>query len=244
MAKTGLLAKFAFFIGLFGAAALPVGALGHRVDLWGHDMGLTLVFSGTLLAVLALVLGAAAFVFALTRKRAADRVPALVGVVAGVLVLGWMAVQYNKVVSLVPTHDISTDTVDPPAFDAVVELRPRGSNSLVYTDEEAALQTEGYPDIATIVSSEEVEGSLARAAEVAVTLGWEIVNKDPGAGIVEATDRTFWFGFEDDIVIRIRATEGGSAVDLRSVSRVGLADLGANAKRIRDFRSRWEDATD
>ena len=234
MAKTGLLAKFAFFIGLIAAVALPVGALGHRIRLWDHFMGLTLVFSGTVLAVLALVLGVAAFIFALTRKRAADRLPALVGVVA---------VQYNKAISVVPTHDISTDTADPPAFDVLVDRRPPGSNSLVYTDEEAAMQAEGYPDIATIVSSREVESSIARAADVARGLGWEIVNEDRDAGMVEATDRTFWFGFEDDVVIRVRAAEGGSVVDLRSVSRVGLSDLGANAERIRAFRSRWQDAT-
>ena len=243
MARTGLLAKFALYIGLIAAVALPVGALGHRVRLWDHMLGLTLVFSGTVLAVLGLVLGAAAFIFALTRKRPADRVPALVGVVAGVLVLGWMAVPYNKAVSLVPTHDISTDTVDPPAFDVLVERRPPGSNSLVYTDEEAAMQAEGYPDITSIVSSGELEGEVARAADIARALGWEIANEDTGRGIVEAIDTTFWFGFKDDIVIRIRGAEGGSVVDVRSVSRVGLADLGTNAKRIRDFRSRWEDAT-
>lgn len=244
MAKTGLLAKFAFFIGLIAAVALPVGALGHRVRLWDHMMGLTLVFSGTVLAVLALVLGAAAFIFALTRKRPADRVPALVGVVAGVLVLGWMAVQYNKAISVVPTHDISTDVVDPPAFDVLVERRPPGSNSLVFTDEEAAMQVEGYPDVATIVSSGEVEGDLARATDIARALGWEIANEDAGLGIVEAVDTTFWFGFKDDIVIRVRSTDDGSVVDLRSVSRVGLVDLGVNAERIREFRRRWASATD
>ena len=57
MAKTALLAKLAFIFGLIGAAALPVGALGHRLGLWDHFMGFALVFSGAVLAVLALVLG-------------------------------------------------------------------------------------------------------------------------------------------------------------------------------------------
>ncbi len=244
MAKTALLAKFAFFISLIAAAALPVGALGHRLDLWDHNMGFTLVFSGTVLAVLALVLGVAAFIFALARNRPADRKPALVGVVAGVLILGWTGVHYSKAVSVAPTHDISTDRADPPTFDVVVDHRPPGSNSLDYTAEEAKLQADGYPDIVTIRTPGDVETGLVRAAEIARDLGWEVVNEDPGAGIVEATDTTFWFGFKDDVVVRIRPGEGGSVVDLRSVSRVGLVDLGVNAERIRAFRQRWQDATD
>ena len=244
MAKTALLAKLAFIFGLIGAAALPVGALGHRLGLWDHFMGFALVFSGAVLAVLALVLGVAAFIFALSRNRPADRKPALVGMVAGVLILGWMGVQYSKAVSVVPTHDISTDRADPPTFDVVVDRRPPGSNSLGYTAEEAKLQAEGYPDIVTIRSSVDVEAGLARAADIARDLGWEVVNEDPDDGIVEATDTTSWFGFKDDVVIRIRPDEGGSVVDLRSVSRVGLVDLGVNAERIRAFRQRWQEATD
>jgi uncharacterized protein (DUF1499 family) len=51
--------------------------------------------------------------------------------------------------------------------------------------------------------------------------------------MIEATATTFWFGFKDDVVLRIRPTANGSIVDVRSVSRVGQSDLGANAKRIR-----------
>ena len=64
-------------------------------------------------------------------------------------------------------------------------------------------------------------------------LGLEIVNEDTAAGMIEATATTFWFGFKDDVVVRVRATASGSIVDIRSVSRVGQSDLGANAKRIR-----------
>jgi uncharacterized protein (DUF1499 family) len=64
-------------------------------------------------------------------------------------------------------------------------------------------------------------------------LGLEIVNEDKAAGMIEATATTFWFGFKDDVVLRIRPTANGSIVDVRSVSRVGQSDLGANAKRIR-----------
>jgi uncharacterized protein (DUF1499 family) len=56
-----------------------------------------------------------------------------------------------------------------------------------------------------------------------------------GEGRIEATDTTFWFGFKDDIVVRIAATGHGSRLDVRSVSRVGVSDIGTNARRIRKF---------
>jgi uncharacterized protein (DUF1499 family) len=63
-------------------------------------------------------------------------------------------------------------------------------------------------------------------------LGLEIVAVDEAAGRVEATATTFWFGFKDDVVVRVRSSGAGSVVDVRSVSRVGVSDLGANARRI------------
>ncbi|MEX2241047.1 MAG: DUF1499 domain-containing protein [Burkholderiales bacterium] len=66
-------------------------------------------------------------------------------------------------------------------------------------------------------------------------MGWEIVATDAAAGRIEATDTTFWFGFKDDVVIRVEGDGAGSRVDVRSVSRVGVGDVGANAKRIRAY---------
>jgi len=62
------------------------------------------------------------------------------------------------------------------------------------------------------------------------------VATDPATGRIEATDSTFWFGFIDDVVVRLTPeTDGGTRVDVRSVSRVGLGDAGANARRVRNF---------
>ena len=76
---------------------------------------------------------------------------------------------------------------------------------------------------------------FARSLEAAESLGWEIVSASEDEGRIEATATTLWFGFKDDVVIRVRPDNGGSRVDLRSVSRVGGGDLGANAARIRAF---------
>ena len=65
----------------------------------------------------------------------------------------------------------------------------------------------------------------------AQAMGLRIVSSDAKQGRIEAVDTTFWFGFKDDVVIRCQDFR----VDLRSISRVGRSDLGANAKRIEQF---------
>ena len=80
-----------------------------------------------------------------------------------------------------------------------------------------------------------VDAAVARAVEVLSNQGLEVVNIDPPAGIVEAVATTFWFGFKDDLVVRIRPEGDGSVIDVRSVSRVGQSDVGANAARIERF---------
>jgi uncharacterized protein (DUF1499 family) len=69
-------------------------------------------------------------------------------------------------------------------------------------------------------------------------MGWEIVAADPAARRIEATDQTFWFGFKDDVVIRLTAADGGTVLDVRSKSRVGRGDVGTNARRIRSYLDR------
>ncbi len=72
-------------------------------------------------------------------------------------------------------------------------------------------------------------------------MGLELVNEAPQSGMIEATATTFWFGFKDDLVVRIRPSGTGSVVDVRSVSRVGVSDLGANARRIGEFLTGFAD---
>ena len=236
--RPGLWAKFVFYIGLIGILALPVGALGSRFGIWAFTAGFNLLFGGVLLACIALVLGIAGFIRAVMRGRVADRSPIIAGVVASIVTLAWMGVQYNAANTMPRIHDIATDRQDPPAFDKIATLRGPGTNSLEYTAEEARQQAEGYPSLAGVHSSDSVAATVERAAAIARELGWEVVGENAEQGIVEATDTTFWFGFKDDVVIRVRADGSGSKVDLRSVSRVGTSDLGANAERIGDFLAR------
>ena len=234
-AGASLWAKFVFYIALIGLAALPVGALGSRFGAWLFTTGFQVLFGGVLLAAIALVLGIACYIRALMRGRDADKMLVIVGVAASVIALGWMGLQYATARSVPAIHNISTDVDDPPSFQRIADLRGPGTNAHDFDAEDAEAQAEGYPDLAGVSSAQDVAANVARAAAIARDFGWEVVNEDAELGLVEATETTFWFGFKDDVVIRVRAEGTGSLVDLRSVSRVGQSDLGANAARIEAF---------
>src|SRR5204862_4817067 len=100
----------------------------------------------------------------------------------------------------------------------------------------AELQKKAYPDIIAIRRLGVTVPKLYwHAFNVAKRMGWDIVAFDEKTGRIEATDTTFWFGFKDDIVIRVRPANGGSRIDVRSLSRVGRGDTGTNARRIRAY---------
>ncbi len=135
-----------------------------------------------------------------------------------------------------PIHDITTDTTDPPAFVAILPLRKDAPNPADYGGPDvAAQQRRAYPDLEPVSFDLAPDRLFARATAAAREMGWEIVAVVPAEGRIEATDTTFWYGFKDDVVIRITPIERGSRIDIRSVSRVGRNDIGANARRIRAF---------
>ncbi|MGQ0547830.1 MAG: DUF1499 domain-containing protein [Betaproteobacteria bacterium] len=108
----------------------------------------------------------------------------------------------------------------------------------ISTDSQDRVQREAYPDIRPVVLAEPADKAFGRALAAAQAMGWEIVSRQPAAGRIEAVDTTFWFGFKDDVTVRVSAAPGGaSRVDVRSRSRVGRGDAGTNAKRIRGFRA-------
>ena len=99
----------------------------------------------------------------------------------------------------------------------------------------AQQQREGYPDLAPATLPVPRDQAFDRALAVAQAEGWEIVTADKASGRIEATDTTRWFGFKDDIVVRLTPWGSGTRVDMRSVSRVGRSDVGTNARRIEGF---------
>jgi uncharacterized protein (DUF1499 family) len=135
-----------------------------------------------------------------------------------------------------PLNDISTDTLDPPLYSAVIPLRPEDSNTLEYPSNGPSLQKQLFPDIAPIHSELNPTAALNRAAEVANKMGWKIVSQNTENNTIEAVDATFFFGFKDDVIIRVREHESNtSIIDIRSHSRIGRGDQGKNAARVRQF---------
>ncbi|MFB3885374.1 MAG: DUF1499 domain-containing protein [Thermodesulfobacteriota bacterium] len=135
-----------------------------------------------------------------------------------------------------PIHDITTDLENPPGFVSVLPLRKDAPNPVEYGGTEIAeKQKEAYPDIVPIILPLSPPQAFERAYRTALKMGWEIIDRNPREGRIEATDTTFFFGFKDDIVVRITPSGQGSRIDVRSVSRVGKSDVGTNAKRIEKY---------
>jgi len=164
---------------------------------------------------------------------------AVAGVLIGAVTFGVPFAMSQSGRAAPPIHDITTDTDHPPAFVALIPLRSSAPNGVDYGGESVAkLQRAAFSGIAPIVLAEPPAKAFERALGAARDLGWEIVAAVPQEGRIEATDTTAWFGFKDDIVVRVMPDATGSRIDVRSVSRLGRGDLGKNAKRVRAFLQR------
>jgi uncharacterized protein (DUF1499 family) len=217
-----------------GIAELLAG-LGYRWDWWHFRIGIQILrWSATAdLAAVALALAAAMLGYMYGTRRALAASAA--GLALSLLVAG-PPLYYWRLADRVPRiDDISTDTDNPPRYVAVLALRKAAENPTDYRAEVAAQQKQAYPDIAPAMLDVPPAQAFARAEHAARALGWEIVAVAPGDLRIEATDTTLFFGFKDDIVVRVTPSGNGSRVDVRSLSRVGKSDFGVNAKRIRKF---------
>ena len=220
-----------------GLVCLLVGALGTKFGVWGFQGGFMLLAVGTVLAALVFFLGVVAYVYSVAKKLQAERGAILTGLAVSIVILGLMGSQYMTATSVPPIHNISTDTQAPPQFDKLLAIREaENANPEKYeSDKLAAAQREAYPQVQPLISDVAPDEMLNRVVDVLTNMGLEIVDSNPAAGRVEATDTTFWFGFKDDVVVRVRPEGSGSVVDIRSVSRVGQSDLGKNAARISEI---------
>ncbi len=234
-----------FFVSAAGAVVLLLAPLVARAGMWSYLVGFLLM--GT-----AIVLGAVGAVLSFSSAfKTAGPLP-IAGAVLGLVVIAIPARLVLSFLGAPAIHDISTDTDDPPRFSRVLAVRRGARNPPEYDGPQAAArQQAAYPDLQPLTLALPVEQAIQRARAAAVGLGWEIIAGDAVAdaagriaadgraghgSTLEAVDTTFWFGFKDDIVIRVTAAEGGSRLDVRSKSRVGVGDGGTNARRIRAFR--------
>ena len=162
------------------------------------------------------------------------------------LALGFVVSVMGKAKTIPPIHDIATDIQDPPQYSpAVIAARAAigGGNPVTSMTEPVAMLKgksvgevgqAANPDIEALTLAMPVAAATQLAADAAEAEGLKVTKIHAAGGTVEAIAESFWFGFKDDVAIRVRpGAAGGSVVDVRSTSRVGLSDLGANAKRVR-----------
>ncbi|HEY6837671.1 MAG TPA: DUF1499 domain-containing protein [Geobacteraceae bacterium] len=221
---------------LVAVVAAIASGFGSRVGLWGFRGGFKLLTWAAYCGVLAVTLSLVGEVLAVRQRHLKGCFIALCGLVVGAATVA-VPVSWRVSASRVPPiHDITTDVDHPPQFVAILPLRKNALNPPAYGGAEVAIkQRAAYPDIKTVILTVPQKEAFERALDTARALGWRIVAAVPTEGRIEATDTTFWFGFTDDVVIRVSAADYRALVDIRSVSRVGRSDVGTNAKRIRAF---------
>lgn len=214
---------------------LAVAGPTYRIGLLSLPNAFTLLRWAAYAGIAAAAAGMTAGLLAYRRRA---RFPMLLGATAVAAGLVASAIPFTwqlRARNAPPIHDITTDLENPPGFDAIVPLRGDAPNSLERPADLAQQQRQGYPDLAPIVLTVPLDQAFTRALEAAQDAGWQIVTADKGSGRIEATDTTRWFGFTDDIVVRLTPWGAGTRVDVRSVSRVGRSDVGTNARRIRRY---------
>lgn len=225
-------------VAVLSLLALYLSGLGYRSGTLELGQAFTLMRWSAIAGVSGAILIVAYLVW-----RRPGGVRLLVLLVAAIMGLTAFYMPYRQsqiAQSVPPIHDITTDTTNPPVFVDVVPLRENAPNPPAYPGEETARQQqEAYPDLMTLSYQADYERVFEAVNAVVEEMGWEPVAIAEEEGRIEATATTRWFGFRDDVVIRVEdASSRGVQVDIRSKSRVGRSDVGANAARIRDFTER------
>jgi uncharacterized protein (DUF1499 family) len=218
------------------AFTLALAGFGTHREWWGFRRGLSILRWSAYAEAIMVLLSLAGCVVAAARKTRTSLAISLLASVIAVAAVGLPVRMWMTVRSVPMIHDITTDTDNPPRFDAVLKLRKDAQNPAEYGGAEvASRQRKAYPDISPLILDAPHDVAFERSLRTAQKMGWEVVRADAGKGIIEATDTTFWFRFKDDIVVRVMTSGSGSRIDVRSASRVGKSDVGTNARRIRAF---------
>jgi len=213
---------------LIGIALVQLGAapmVGFRLFTFGILLGLVAVLVG-------------GFGLYATRGGVAGRSKALTGLGLGLLMVVIVVLGALPGAGVPPINDITTNLADPPGFAPAAEGHPNHGRDMSYPPGFVAQVEQAYADLVPIALAEAPDEAYRRAVAAAQALGWEVTRQDITAGTFEATEATAVWRFVDDVSVRVQpGPMGGATVDIRSKSRDGRGDLGANAARIRAFRT-------
>ena len=255
--NNGRIAALALIVVLLGTTVAALAGPAWQLGLWSFGTGFIVVRWAVYVVAAGGALCLLSTLIAITvygRDFASNAPVAAAGLVIAVFVI-YVPYAASRPGNP-PIHDVTTDLDNPPAFVEVARLREdtgarntteyqRGAPNTadyqrVWTYGERVinvpeLQKQAFPDIQPVILDLQPSKAFEKAGETVRELGWTVVSEEPEKGRIEAYDRTAWFGFIDDVVIRVQPSGGGSRIDVRSVSRVGLGDRGMNAMRIRNF---------
>jgi len=226
-------------IAVLCVAAAMLSGLGYKAGLWHFRTGFLILRSAFFVSLAAGALSILGILFSRGTR------PALVSGIVGLAITAAFAYvpwQWKQTLDALPyIHDITTDTDDPPQFVAAAQLRKEGDHPVAYDGPEvAAEQKKAYPDIAPLITAAPRDKVFEAARETIQSMDLQLTGADLAQGRLEASHTSFWYGFTDDLVVRILETPQGTRVDVRSKSRVGRSDLGQNAKRVRTFLARLD----
>ena len=203
---------------------------------------------GAQLAAVAAILGIVTIIVAGLCRRWGAVLSGAVAAVVAVTMIAMPVQMRQRAQTVPPIHDITTDTNNPPAFAALVRAREAAPNAVDYPGIDTARQQKAaYPMLQPVVLAVPMAQLQTATLGLVAARGWQLAEAGANppeaapktgaatATIIEATATTRWFGFKDDVVIRLTNTSDGVRVDMRSASRLGKSDLGTNAERIQDF---------
>lgn len=230
------MAAAAPIIALLSAGLALVGVLGAFTGLLAPMAGFSTFAAGALLGGIFSAVVALVGLF-LTRGGAdpKGRMKALIGLAISlgllIVVLGAASTSGDAP----PINDITTDLADPPAYADPGRVADYRGRDMSYPAEFVPVVREHYGDLAPLRLAVPPSAAFDRARSAAEGLGWEIALEDAGAGLLYARDVSSIFKFVDDVAVRVRPDGSGAQIDVRSKSRDGRSDLGANARRIRSY---------
>ncbi|MAM37538.1 MAG: hypothetical protein CL949_03320 [Erythrobacter sp.] len=256
------LPKYALWLSLAVLAWFGLAVFGPKFGLidWRTGLGFMIRDAGIILIAIAALVAAVAFLLAFFKTpRGPWWKAALAFAIPALLFVGLLSMK-SQAESVPPIHDVATDLRDPPAFsDDTMAMRsqaganpindygtPLGRIEMWANSDDDALKVknhadiiaEEYPELRPIVRGQATDDEALDAIVAAMgAIGLQDVHRVSGSNSVEGVAETFAFGFKDDVVARV----ADGQIDLRSVSRVGVSDLGYNAARVKELREAIED---
>lgn len=235
--------KISIRLALFGGLTAVSAVAAYRLEWIGFQIAVPGLAIAALSGLLAALSGVIVLFGAMRQRKSA--MPALTGMLLGLVVALPVLLSVLAGSGVPRIHDISTDLDHPPDFSVIKGLRAATDNPLdrKSPDNLDSLQREGYPDLKPLMLNRSPEVVFEQALKLVESRGWHVADASAASGIIETTAVTSVMAFKDDVIIRIQGTEQTTRVDMRSVSRVGISDLGVNAKRIRLFLADLKQST-